>query len=167
MTPQELEKYVSSYICGNKEAFDTIYLETQKNVYLSIYTIIKNREVINDLMQDTYMKAIDNIDKYKPNTNFNSWICTIARNITINYYNKYKKETIISEDEEYLLKEERSSSLINDALDILKDEKEKEIFFLHIVLKTKFKDIATQLDIPLSTVFYIYKTAINKIKKEL
>lgn len=167
MTPQELDRYVASYIDGNKESFDTIYLETKKSVYLSIYTIIKNKDTISDLMQDTYMKAIDNIDRYKPNTNFNAWISTIARNIAINYYNKYKRETLISEEDEYLLKDENTNNIINDALNILKDEKEKEIFFLHIVLKTKFKDIAQQLNLPLSTVFYIYKNAIQKIKKEL
>ena len=52
MTNKELDSYVLDYIEGNKDAFDVIYQETKKNVYLSIYTIIKNQTTIEDLMQD-------------------------------------------------------------------------------------------------------------------
>ncbi len=168
MKPRELEHYVSLYKSGNGDAFDIIYEETKKSVYLSIYNIIKNKEVIADLMQDTYMKAISSIDMYKENTNFSAWISTIARNLAINYYNKYKKETIVDEVEEaYLFTESPNNSIIDDAMRLLDDETEKEIFFLHIVLNTKFKDIASNLDMPLSTVYFIYKNAISKIKENL
>ena len=49
---------------------------------------IKNQMTIDDLMQDTYMKAIDNLKSYKIGTNFYAWISIIARNTAINYYNK-------------------------------------------------------------------------------
>ena len=62
--------------------------KTKKYVYLSIYTYVKNQMTIDDLMQDTYMKAIDNLKSYKIGTNFYAWISMIARNTAINYYNK-------------------------------------------------------------------------------
>lgn len=169
MKPRELEHYVSLYKAGSSDAFDIIYQETQKSVYLSIYAIIKDRDTISDLMQDTYMKAINSFEQYKPNTNFNAWISTIAHNLAINYYNKNKKIDLADEvDEEYIFKDTSTShSIVDQAMDILKDEVEREIFFMHIVLDTKFKDISTNLDIPLSTVFYIYKNALKKIKENL
>ncbi len=168
MKARELEKYVDLYKSGDSDAFDIIYQETQKSVYLSIYNIIKNKETIADLMQDTYMKALSSLNMYTPNTNFTAWISTIARNLAINYYNKSKRIELIDEVEEsYMLKEDTKSSIIDDAMRLLDTEDEKEIFFLHIVLNTKFKDIAKNLDMPLSTVYYIYKNAISKIKENL
>ena len=169
MKPRELEHYVDLYKSGNSDAFDIIYQETKKSVYLSINTIIKSKETIADLMQDTYMKAINSLEMYKPNTNFNDWISTIARNLAINYYNKNKKVELVDDTEEaYLFKETKSNrSIVDQAMDILDDEVERQVFFMHIVLDTKFKDIAINLDIPQSTVFYIYKNALKKIKENL
>lgn len=169
MKPRELEHYVDLYKSGNSDAFDIIYQETKKSVYLSINTIIKSKETIADLMQDTYMKAINSLEMYKPNTNFNAWISTIARNLAINYYNKNKKVELVDDTEEaYLFKETKSNrSIVDQAMDILDDEVERQVFFMHIVLDTKFKDIAINLDIPQSTVFYIYKNALKKIKENL
>ena len=91
MKESKLDKHVKKYLKGDSFEFDIIYEETKKFVYLSIYTYVKNQMTIDDLMQDTYLKVIENIDKYRIGTNFNSWICTIARNIAINYYHKNKK----------------------------------------------------------------------------
>ena len=169
MKPRELEYYVGLYKEGNSDAFSVIYEETKKSVYLSIYSIIKDKDTISDLMQDAYMRAINQIDKYKPNTNFSAWLSTIAHNLAINHYNKYKKQELVDEVEDsYLLKDDKpNQSIVDRAMDILEDSVEREIFFMHIVLDTKFKDIAENLDLPLSTVFYIYKNALKKIKENL
>lgn len=168
MNAKELEKIAERYRSGEAELFDDIYYETQKGVYLTISTIIKDKSTIEDLMQDVYLKAIQNLSSYKAGTNFSAWICTIARNHAINYYNRKKRETLVDEiDEEYLFTTtDNRDSLLAKALAIL-DGEEREIIIYHIVLNFKFKDIATMLDIPLSTAFFVYKKALNKIKKEL
>lgn len=168
MNAKELEKVVERYRNGEVDLFDDIYYETQKGVYLTISTIIKDKSTIEDLMQDVYLKAIQNLASYRVGTNFNAWICTIARNHAINYYNRKKRETLVDEiDEEYLFTTtDNRDSLLAKALSILEGE-EREIILYHIVLNFKFKDIANMLNIPLSTAFFIYKKALNKIKKEL
>lgn len=168
MNTKELENIVERYRNGETELFDDIYYETQKGVYLTISTIIKDKSTIEDLMQDVYIKAINSLPSYKVGTNFNAWICTIARNHTINYYNRKKRETLVDEiDEEYLFTTtDNRDSLLAKALNILEGE-ERDVILYHIVLNFKFKDIATMLNIPLSTAFFVYKKALNKIKKEL
>lgn len=168
MNAKELEKLVERYRNGEQELFDEIYYETQKCVYLSISTIIKDKSTIEDLMQDVYIKAINNLGSYKAGTNFSAWISTIARNHAINYYRRKKRETLVDEiDEEYLFTtNDNRDSILNKALSILNDE-ERDIIMYHIVLNFKFKDIANMLNIPLSTAFFIYKKALGKIKKEL
>ncbi len=168
MNAKELEKIVERYRSGESHLFDDIYYETQKGVYLTISTIIKDKSTIEDLMQDVYLKAINSLASYKAGTNFCAWICTIARNHTINYYNRKKRESLVDEiDEEYLFTtSDNRDSLLASAFKIL-DGDERDIILYHIVLNFKFKDIANILNIPLSTAFFIYKKALNKIKKEL
>ena len=78
---KNLDRHIQKYLDGDSYEFDYIYEETKKYVYLSIYTYIKNQMTIDDLMQDTYMKAIDNLKSYKIGTNFYAWISIIARTV--------------------------------------------------------------------------------------
>ena len=56
MNAKELEMLVERYRLGESELFDDIYYETQKAVYLSISTIIKDKSTIEDLMQEAYKR---------------------------------------------------------------------------------------------------------------
>lgn len=164
MKESKLDKHVKKYLKGDSFEFDIIYEETKKFVYLSIYTYVKNQMTIDDLMQDTYLKVIENINKYRIGTNFNSWICTIARNIAINYYHKNKKEDLV---EEYIGGENpNNDSLVNLALSVLKGL-EREVLIYHIVLNFKFSDISKILDKPLGTIYSLYKKAIQTIKEKI
>ena len=165
MTSKELDVLVRKYLKGDSQAFDDIYYETQTSVYLSIKTYIKDGQVIEDLMQDTYVRAIQNITKYKLGTNFKAWISCIARNIAINYYNKEKKVELVEIDNPVLSVED-SDSKLDYYLSFLEGV-ERDIVIYHIVLDMKFKDIATIVELPQSTVFAKYKAAIDKIKINL
>lgn len=162
-----LDTLIRDFLNGNKDSFDLIYEETKQSVYLSIYAIIKDRSAIDDLMQDTYLKALDNLESYTLGTNFKAWISKIARNNAINYYNKQAKIELIDEvDYDEKLSVDNNTPLIDSALRIL-DGLEKEIFIYRIILNYKYKDIANLLSINLKTVFYHYQKAINKIKEQL
>src|SRR5690554_7462645 len=92
MTNKELDKCIIDFLDGDESSFDLIYHETKKSVYLSIYTIIKNQDTIEDLMQDTYMKAINALNYYKIGTNFKAWISRIARNNALNRSEEHTSE---------------------------------------------------------------------------
>ncbi len=165
MTSKELDVLVRKYLKGDSFAFDEIYNETQTSVYLSIRTYLKDQQIIEDLMQDTYVRAIQNITKYKLGTNFKAWISCIARNIAINYYNKEKKVELVEIDNP-ILSVENSDSKLDYYLSFLEGV-ERDIVIYHIVLDMKFKDIAKIVELPQSTVFAKYKTAIEHIKINL
>ena len=162
MTSRELDVLVCRYLNGDELAFDDIYYETQTPIYLSIRTYIKDRQVIEDLMQDTYVRVIQNITKYKIGTNFKAWVSCIARNIAINYYNKEKKVEL-KEIDNPTFSIESNDSKLDYYLSFLEGE-DRDIVIYHIVLDMKFKDIAKMLEIPQSTVFVKYKQAIEKIR---
>lgn len=161
---KNLDRHIQKYLDGDSYEFDYIYEETKKYVYLSIYTYVKNQMTIDDLMQDTYMKAIDNLKSYKIGTNFYAWISIIARNTAINYYNKNKRVDVV---EEYIGGENpNTDSLVSFALNIL-DGLERDVVIYHIVLNMKFDDISKIIDKPLGTIYSIYKKAIQKIKNKI
>ena len=171
MLNSELDKYIVKFKNGDDEAFNTIYDETKKIVYLSIYSIIKSKDVIEDLMQDTYLKAIRALEYYVLGTNFKAWISKIAHNLAINEYNKNKNiDSLDDEMAPEIIDERVDNSLLDSALRILEEEKKeemKEIFVYRIIFNMKFKDIANILELPKSTVFDIYNRAIKLIKDNI
>ena len=61
--------------------FDQFYNETKKNVFFTIIAIIKDRSVVDDLMQDTYIKFLENISKYQ-NTSINAYAYILEYSIS-------------------------------------------------------------------------------------
>jgi RNA polymerase sigma-70 factor (ECF subfamily) len=80
---------------GDMSVFDKIYHQTKDIVFYSILVILKDYSLSEDIMQDTYLKALSKIHSYKPTHSFKSWIVTIGKNLAINEFNRRKKETNI------------------------------------------------------------------------
>lgn len=64
--------------------FKSDLLGVQDELLRFAYKLTANREEANDLLQETSLKALDNEDKFTPDTNFKGWMYTIMRNIFIN-----------------------------------------------------------------------------------
>ena len=168
MNNHELNLCVKEYMDGNIEKFNDIYYETKKIVYLSIYSILGNSAEIEDIMQDTYMKMINNLDSYKLGTNFKAWISSIARNLSLNEYNKKKRIIELGDDEMDSINYQYDNSLINSSLYILNNDTDmKQIFVYRIIFNMGFRDISDIMNIPKSTIHDTYKKMIKIIKENL
>ena len=79
----------------NKKLLEKIYTLYNREIYLYIISICKSKEIAEDLMQETFVKAILSLaDSHK---NIKAWLYIVARNLTYNYLRKHKKEIIDSE----------------------------------------------------------------------
>ena len=76
----------------NSITFKKDLLGVQNDLLRFAYKLTSDREEANDLLQETSLKALDNEDKYMPDTNFKGWIYTIMRNIFINNYRKVVRD---------------------------------------------------------------------------
>ena len=76
----------------NTYSFRKDLLAVQEELLRFAYKLTSDREEANDLLQETSLKALDNEDKYEPDTNFKGWMYTIMRNIFINNYRKIVRE---------------------------------------------------------------------------
>ena len=171
MVKNDINELVKQLQNGNIEVFDDIYYQTKNIVYYSIFIILKDYQLSEDIMQDTYLKALNKIHTYKRKAHFKSWIVTIAKNLAINEYNRRKREMLIDINEkEYLLGNTASTVenevLIKQIFKVLSDI-EKEVVLLHVVGDLKHREIAKLLNKPLGTITWMYNQAIKKLKDEI
>lgn len=168
-----LKQLVSKLKQGDMSVFDEIYQETYRPVYYTIYGILHDKSLSEDIMQDTYLKMLSSLDQFK-NNYFLSFLITIAKNLSINEYNRRKKVTY---DETYFetyhipvldsieIKVE-NRELIDKALKLLTDL-EKDVFLLHTLENLKHREIAKILNKPLGTITWTYQEAIKKIRHDI
>jgi RNA polymerase sigma-70 factor (ECF subfamily) len=164
------DDYIDLLIKKDNEAFEFVYENTKKGVFSMIISIVKNKAVTEDLMQDTYIKMIEKIHTYKRGRNFNAWLIQIAKNNALDYYRKHKRETIYDpQEQEYYHKDLKTDPVTYTVLDLVKplDDIEKQIVLLRAVSEMKFKDIAKIVDRPLGTVLWLYNKAIKTLQEYL
>lgn len=152
---------------NNMDAFDDFYELTKRQVYVSILSIVKNRMIADELMQDTYLRFLNNIHKYKEKTNVIAFIVTIARNLSINEYNRRKKETLcdfIDTKSSYI--ENTPTSLLDLVYEVLSGD-ELQVFIFHIVDGLKHREIAKIMKKPLGTITWLYNKALKKMKEKV
>jgi RNA polymerase sigma-70 factor (ECF subfamily) len=84
---------ISAYIQGDSRAFETLLNRSKSKVYTTIYLIVKDRYIAEDLLQETYIKALDVINqgKYNEEGKFLPWIVRIAHNMAIDHFRKEKR----------------------------------------------------------------------------
>ena len=170
MTTKELNGLIRRLQNGEMDVFDAVYHETKSLVYYTILTILKDKSLSEDIMQDAYLKALEKIHTFKPKYSFKSWIVMIARNLSINTYNRRKRELSYDPNEdEYIFGSSESNSekemIMQEIIETLKPD-EREIVILHVVGDLKHREIAAIVGKPLGTVTWIYNQAISKLKKE-
>ena len=144
------------------------------------YKLTTDREEANDLLQETSLKALDNEDKYMPDTNFKGWMYTIMRNIFINNYRKgVRSATVIDQTEDlYHLNLPQESGLdtpegsiaageISAAINSFSDD--YRIPFSMHVAGYKYNEIAEKMNLPLGTVksrIFFARQRLQKLLKD-
>jgi RNA polymerase sigma-70 factor (ECF subfamily) len=142
------------------------------------YKLTTDREEANDLLQETSLKALDNEDKYMPDTNFKGWMYTIMRNIFINNYRKVvRDQTFIDQtDNLYHLNlpqdtgfesTERTYDLKEMHRVVNALPKEYRVPFAMHVSGFKYREIAEKLNLPLGTVKSRIFFTRQKLQEEL
>lgn len=106
----------------DQAAIEQLYNMTNDNVYYSIKTMLKNEDVVMDLMQDTYVKAFSSLSQLKEPAAFRGWIKRIAHNKTVDYLRKAKpvmfSEMVSADSDEMLdFKDERTASMPEAVMD--------------------------------------------------
>lgn len=147
----------------NTYSFRKDLISVQEELLRFAYKLTADKEEANDLLQETSLKALDNEDKYTPDTNFKGWMYTIMRNIFINNYRRIVREQtfVDTTDNLYHLNLPQNSGFASTegAYDLKEIHRivnslprdYKVPFSMH-VSGFKYREIADRLGLPLGTV---------------
>ncbi len=84
---------------GDRDAFETLYLGYKENLLNFIFKLVGNSQVAEDIMQETFVRALVHIKDWKPKASFKTWLFHIAVNLTRNYWRRERRNFSI---EKYL-----------------------------------------------------------------
>ena len=145
MKDEHLEKNVEALRQGNTRAFDLIYERTNRAAYFTILYLVHDKMHAEDILQETYLRAMRSLSQYRAGTNFTAWLCTIARSLALNHLKKAKREV--------------STDFEADAYKY--GTREAEIPYY------KRREVSTMLGIPIGTVTWRNNEALRKLKTHL
>ncbi len=155
---------------GDKSAFDEVYEQTKKTVYYIALSVLKDRALAEDGMQQTYLQVIRYAGQYKEGTNPKAWIGRIARNVAINMKKKREREIFVDEQEAptvFGVEHTSDYGLLVELAKSLLPEEEFAILMLVTAEGYKRREIAQMLGMPLATVTWKYGRAIKTMQKAL
>ena len=153
-------------------------VNVQSELFRFAFKLTADREDANDLLQETSLKALDNEEKYTPDTNFKGWIYTIMRNIFINNYRKTMRDQTFVDQTDNLFHLNLSQDSGFDSTEAAYDlkeihrtvnalPKEYRVPFAMYVSGFKYREIADKLGLPLGTVKSRIFFTRQKLQEEL
>jgi len=168
---EELYNLLLPYKNGNRNSFVTFYNETKQNVFYNIVAYVKDYDVAEDLLQETYVTFLRKINKINKKESILGYLMVISKNLSLDYLKK-NKEVLVEEsdlDNKSPLTDDLESLNNKDLLNYIKkslDDDEFKILINHLVNEETFSEIAKKSKIPLGTVEWKYNSALEKLKKK-
>jgi RNA polymerase sigma-70 factor (ECF subfamily) len=170
---------------GREDAFRELVRRYERPVFSLIFRMVRDSATAEDLAQDTFVKVLNHIDKYRPEFKLSSWLFKIANNVAIDHLRRRQIDTIsmsgsphagtaseieatsfdVGSDDESALDEMESKELgeaIEKAIGHLRPEYRACILLRHVEDRS-YEEIAATLDLPLGTV----KTYIHRARHQL
>lgn len=153
---------------NRKLGIEELYKNYSKLVYGVIYSILKNTDETEDVLQNVFVKIFKLDNEKLPTKSHLSWLYSVAKNETINYIKKHSKEKnyeslyeITDNDTEIekVLDKEYFNKLIENL-----PPKQQEILSLKIISNLSFREIANILDMKIPAVQWHYYKSLNTLK---
>ncbi|MCF0213634.1 MAG: sigma-70 family RNA polymerase sigma factor [Muribaculaceae bacterium] len=182
MTKLTDEQLVAAYAKGENKAFDALLKRHQNRVFSYIYFVVKDRDLADDIFQETFVKAIMTIrqGRYTENGKFSAWITRIAHNLIIDHYRQLKAENPLSTDDEevnVLNDIKLADSTVEDnimAVELNKDVRtlirelpasQRQVLVMRYYRNMSFKEIADATGVSINTALGRMRYAILNIRR--
>ena len=174
---------LSLYKNGNEEAFAELVNRHKNRVFTTIYLIVKDTYVAEDLLQDAFVKAINTIKRgrYNEEGKFLPWLLRIAHNLAIDHFRKSKRyPTIVMEDgsnvfntmdfaedsmEEKQIKSD-THALLKKLIQEL-PEAQKEVLIMRHYMQMSFQEIAETTGVSINTALGRMRYALINLRKKM
>lgn len=156
---------------GDPAAFEALYRQTEKAVHALALSILRDPDEAQDVAQEVYLKVRAAAHLYVPQGKPLAWLFTITKNLCRDAQRARGRADQAPED----IENDGRLSYVSDPTDRLVleaalqtlGEEERSVVLLHAVSGMKHREIARDLDLPLSTVLSRYSRALKKLQKYL
>ncbi len=178
LTDNEL---VARYISGDESALKALILRHEKKIFSYIMLSVRNRELAEDIFQDTFIKVINTLrsGNYKEEGKFLQWVMRIANNLKIDYYRKNQRMPMLESSEEYNIFDFISEvdmsieqkMITQQTYDDIKrmiqylPEEQREVLEMRIFQGISFKDISELTGVSINTALGRMRYALINLRK--
>ena len=179
MTDEEL---VVSYAEGNNCAFEILLSRHKQSLFSYILYRVRNRDLADDIFQDTFIKAILTIKqgRYTENGKFRAWITRIAHNLIVDCFRQERNENTVSNDEyefdlfnNFRLCEDNievtmvKAQVFDDVRRLVEylPDTQREVLNMRYYQELSFKEIADKTGVSINTALGIMRYAILNMRK--
>lgn len=150
---------------GDQSAFFIVYEHYKSLLYFVIMSIVKQKEDAEDLLQDTFIKIMQNIHTLDQIQHFKSWAAMIARNLALNHLKAKKNLVTLDEDIYELIKtDDQYFAFLQDFQQHLSAVENLMIAY-KIIYDFTFDEISVLLHTPRSSVYKTYVQALKTLRK--
>ena len=178
---QNDEQLVTSYIAGSELALEELVARYQQKVFSYIIMVVRNKELAEDLFQDTFIKVINTLrsGNYREEGKFSQWIMRISRNLIIDHFRKNQKMSFVENNygndifdgfsepsmsiEQAIITKQIHESL--RCLVTLLPEEQREVLNMRLYQDLSFKEIAAQTNVSINTALGRMRYAILNLRK--
>ncbi|MBL7095980.1 sigma-70 family RNA polymerase sigma factor [candidate division KSB1 bacterium] len=164
---------------GNQKAFEKLVVKYQQAIYGLVRKMVIDHENTNDIVQDSFVKAYRNLERFDEQYSFFPWLHRITINTTLNFIEKNRRyqETFNRSESQDEYSSQNGNSLkkiihneykqqIKQALETLPTE-QRVVFILRTSEEMSYQEISEQLEISVGTVMSRLSRARDKLKEVL
>jgi RNA polymerase sigma-70 factor (ECF subfamily) len=177
------EELALAYIDGDNKAFDLLLSRTQTKLFTYIMFVVRDREVANDIFQETFVKVITKLQqhKYTNSGKFGAWLVRIAHNVIMDWYREQKSEKIVEANEENDLSNLGGNEVLDLNVEnqfvneqVLRDVRkmmnmlpptQREVVFMRFYQEMSFKEIAEATGVSINTSLGRMRYAILNLRR--
>ena len=171
------------YIDGNNRAFDLLLSRNQSKLFSYIVFVVRDRNVAEDLFQETFVKVITRLQegKYTTSGKFSAWIMRIAHNVIMDWYRDQRAERIVEAPNDNDLSNISGSELVVGSIEsqfvnaqVLRDVRtlldnlppsQREVVFMRFYQQLSFKEIADTTSVSINTALGRMRYAILNLRR--
>ena len=176
------QQLLNSYLSGDKSAISKLIEKHRKRILDYIIMMVKDRDVADDIFQETFIKVVRVIDegRYVDNGKFVSWVMRIAHNQVIDYFRQTKQANNVSESDagydllnsrnfaetnvEDKMVEEQIAADLRKLIDCLPDE-QRDVVKMRYFSNMSFKEIADLTGVSINTALGRMRYALINLRK--
>ena len=180
MTDEEL---AMDYVNGNNRAFDELLFRHQSKLFSYILFVVRDREIADDLFQETFVKVITKLQerKYSPSGKFSAWMMRIAHNVIMDLYRGLKVQKIVDTSDDNDLSNISTNDFYSMDIEsqyvnaqVLKDVKklmnflpasQREVVYMRYYQQLSFKEIAEMTNVSINTSLGRMRYAILNLRR--